>query len=68
MTTRPPSHWSRSPAQHMPRCLVSGKVALPSRRLARAVAARYPMIRNIYRCEWCGGWHLTKRGEGNDER
>lgn len=63
MTTRPPSHWSRSPAQHCPRCLVSGKVALPTRRAATQVAARYPMIRAVYRCDWCGGWHLTKRGE-----
>ena len=65
MTTRLPHHWSRSPAQRMPRCLVSGKVALPTRRLARAVAARYPMIRNVYRCAWCGGWHLTSKGEPN---
>ena len=53
MTTRPPSHWSRSPAQHMPRCLVSGKVALPSRRLARAVAAWFGTLAGVER--WLAG-------------
>lgn len=49
-----------------PTCPVTGKVLYPDRSTARQALAQLQVIPErrvcrIYRCEFCGAWHLTSK-------
>lgn len=45
------------------RCETSGKVVFVSEDAARAALRTKSARLRVYRCESCGGWHMTKRAQ-----
>ena len=58
-----PASWRAKPIQQVPEYPDAAKLAVVEAKKAAAMASRRgdaPKI-YVYKCEFCGGWHLTHR-------